>query len=86
MPNGSYFPNPLSDASRLIESTWDTANEVLISLAKKTLFQYIRFKPNIKNMRDSKAYFRIRSPESIPEGTTEVVQFTKSKEDPHWVL
>ena len=61
----------ISDANKLLDMTWHSARRLLINLAKNRILQYIRFKEYTKNIRDSKAYFRLRSLEELPEGAFE---------------
>ena len=66
--NGSIT---ISDANKLLETSWQSARRLLIGLARKRIFQYIRFKPHKKDVRDPKAFFRLRSTNPIPEGSFE---------------
>jgi histone H3/H4 len=61
----------ISDANKMLGVTWPNAKRLLLGLAQKKAFQYIRFKPYVKNERDSKAYFRLRSNLPLPEGAFE---------------
>ena len=61
----------ISDANKYLNISWQSAKKLLFDLAKRKVFQYIRFKPYKKNLRDSKAYFRLRSNEPLPEGAFE---------------
>jgi len=69
----------ISDASRLIKSTWHTAQRILIGLARKRILQYVRFQPFVTNQRDAKAYFRITSNSEIDPGG--FIQSTLDKDD-----
>jgi len=61
----------ISDANKLLGLTWPNARRLLLGLAQKKVFQYIRFVPYEKNVRDSKAYFRLRSNLPLPKGAFE---------------
>jgi ATP-dependent DNA helicase RecG len=61
----------ISDANKLLKLTWPNARKLLLGLVKKNVFQYIRFVPYEKNVRDSRAYFRLRSKVPLPEGAFE---------------
>jgi ATP-dependent DNA helicase RecG len=74
----------ISDAARLIESTWETANNILIGLVRKTILQYIRFKPYMKDVRDGKAFFRLRSNKPLPPLAFEQKDLDKLDPDPYW--
>ncbi len=61
----------ISDANKLLQINWPQSKKLLEGLAEKRIFQYIRFKPFEKDIRDPMAYFRLRSNEPIPEGAFE---------------
>jgi ATP-dependent DNA helicase RecG len=61
----------ISDANKLLGIPWQSAQKLLVGLAARKVFQYIRFKPYKKNIRDPKAYFRLRSSLPLPEGAFE---------------
>lgn len=58
----------ISDANRLLQMNWVQAQRLLHGLAEKRIFQYIRFRPYVKDIRDPQAYFRLRSGEPVPNG------------------
>lgn len=66
--NGSIT---VSDANKLLDITWHSARKLLFGLARKRVFQYVRFREFKKNMRDPKAFFRLRSYDPLPEGAFE---------------
>jgi len=70
----------VTDANKLGKKSWQTTRKMLIGLAKKRVLQYIRKKPHKKNVRDSDAFFRLRSNEPIPEGWYEVTEFDQEDE------
>jgi hypothetical protein len=61
----------ISDAIRLLGLHWRRAKSLLLGLVGKRIFQYIRFKELKKDVRDSKAFFRLRSGDPIPNGSFE---------------
>lgn len=61
----------VSDANKLLDVSWQKARKLLFGLARKRIFQYVRFRPCIKDKRDPKAFFRLRSMEPLPEGAFE---------------
>lgn len=61
----------VSDAIKALDISWTRARKLLLGLAEKRVFQYIRFKPFSKNNRDPKAYFRLRSKAPLPDGAFE---------------
>ena len=63
----------ISDANRLLRLSWTAAQQLLLGLARKRILQYIRFKPYEHNVRDSKAFFRLRSPTPLPDGAFEAL-------------
>lgn len=58
----------ISDVNKLLDTHWRNAQRLLFGLAKKRIFQYIRFKEHKKDVRDSRAFFRLRSSKPLPEG------------------
>ena len=66
----------ISDANRLLGLTWPKAQQLLLGLAQKKVFQYIRFEPYVKGVRDSKAFFRLRSTQPLPDGAFEQQSLT----------
>lgn len=69
-----------SDANKLLGVTWHSAKKLLLGLARKKVLQYIRYKPYVKNTRDSKAYFRLRSSSPLPEGAFEQTSLESKSE------
>jgi ATP-dependent DNA helicase RecG len=61
----------ISDADKLLDISWQGARKILLGLARKRIFQYIRFRPFTKDLRDPKAFFRLRSNASLPDGAFE---------------
>ena len=61
----------ISDANKLLAIHWQAANRILLGLAQKRVFQYIRFRDFRKNQRDPKAFFRVRSTSPLPDGAFE---------------
>ena len=61
----------VTDAMKLLNSSWEKAKKLLLALARKRVFQYVRFRPLEKNNRDPKAFFRLRSTKPLPEGAFE---------------
>lgn len=61
----------VSDANKLLNISWQSAKRVLFGLARKRVFQYIRFRPFKKNERDPKAFFRLRTTAPLPKGAFE---------------
>ena len=51
--------------------SWEKAHNLLTALWRTGVIQYIRFRPLEKNLRDSKAFYRLRSTEPIPDGAHE---------------
>lgn len=66
--NGSIT---VSDAHKVLDVSWQRARKLLFGLARKRVFQYIRFREFKKDIRDPKAHFRLRSHEPLPEGAFE---------------
>ena len=58
----------ISDANKLLDITWHKARKLLIGLAEKRVLQYVRFRTFEKDVRDPKAFFRLRSSAPFPEG------------------
>jgi hypothetical protein len=58
----------VSDANKALNIPWHRARKLLLELARKRIFQYIRFREFKKDSRDPKAFFRLRSSDPIPEG------------------
>ena len=65
----------ISDANKLLDISWDRAKRLLLGLAQKRVFQYIRFRPFEKDVRDPRAFFRLRSNDPLPEGAFEQKEF-----------
>jgi hypothetical protein len=63
----------ISDVMKLLDITWHSARHILFDLTKKQVLQYVRFRDYEKDKRDSKAYFRLRSNEPLPEGAFEQI-------------
>ncbi len=61
----------ISDANKLLDTSWQSARRLLIGLARKRIFQYIRFREYAKDNRDPKAHFRLRSNDALPDGAFE---------------
>jgi len=61
----------ISDANKLLDVSWQSAKKLLFALAHRKVLQYIRFRPHERNLRDPRAFFRIRSAEPLPEGGIE---------------
>jgi len=61
----------VSDANRLLGQSWPAAQKILLELATKRVLQYVRFKPFEHNVRDQRAYFRLRSTIPLPDGAFE---------------
>lgn len=61
----------ISDANKLLKLSWPAAQQLLLGLATKRILQYIRFKPFEHNVRDQKAFFRLRSTSPLPNGAFE---------------
>jgi hypothetical protein len=68
----------VSDTNKLLEVSWQKARKLLFGLARKRVFQYIRFVAFEKDKRDQRAYFRLRSDDPIPEGAFEQTEFPES--------
>jgi Mn-dependent DtxR family transcriptional regulator len=61
----------ISDVNKLLDLSWTKAKDLLLELARKRILQYVRFRPYRKDTRDSKAYFRLRSAQPMPDGSFE---------------
>ena len=61
----------ISDAHKLLDISWQLARKLLLSLAKRRLLQYIRFKKYEFDKRDPQAYFRLPSSIPLPDGAFE---------------
>ncbi len=61
----------ISDVNKLLDTHWRNAQILLFGLARKRIFQYIRFREFKKDIRDPKAYFRLRSNKPLPDGAFE---------------
>lgn len=61
----------ISDVNRLLGLTWPAAKKLLLELARKRALQYVRFKPAKRNVRDGRAFFRLRSAQPLPDGAFE---------------
>ena len=61
----------ISDANKLLDTSWQSARRLLLELAQKRIFQYIRFVPFERDKRDVRAYFRLRSTKPLPKGAFE---------------
>ena len=69
----------ISDANKLLGVSWQAAQKLLLGLAERRIFQYIRFRPYQKDSRDSRAYFRLRSSAPLPEGAFEQTDLERGK-------
>jgi ATP-dependent DNA helicase RecG len=58
----------ISDANKLLNVSWERARSILFGLARKRVFQYVRFRKFQKDVRDPKAFFRLRSASPLPQG------------------
>lgn len=63
----------ISDANKLLGLSWPAAQQLLMGLARKRVLQYVRFKPFERNVRDQRAFFRLRSNESLPDDAFEQI-------------
>lgn len=63
----------VSDANKLLDLSWQSAKQLLLGLAKKRVLQYVRFKPLEHNVRDQRAFFRLRSDLPLPDDSFEQV-------------
>jgi ATP-dependent DNA helicase RecG len=63
----------ISDANKLLVISWQSARKLLLGLAARRIFQYVRFKKYEKDKRDPQAFFRLRSNKPLPEGAFEQV-------------
>lgn len=70
----------INDAHKLLDISWQKARKLLLSLARKRIFQYIRFKEYKFDKRDPKAYFRLRSAAPLPDGAFEQTDLDKEQE------
>jgi replication initiation and membrane attachment protein DnaB len=61
----------ISDADKLLDTSWQSARRLLLELSRKRICQYIRFVPFEKAKRDPRAFFRLRSTKPLPEGAFE---------------
>lgn len=61
----------VSDANKLLDISWQRARRLLLQLVDRRVFQYIRFRENKRDVRDPKAFFRLRSQKPIPDGAFE---------------
>jgi post-segregation antitoxin (ccd killing protein) len=61
----------ISDANKHLEISWQAAQQLLLGLARKRIFQYVRFRPYQKDVRDPRAFFRLRSAQPLPDGAFE---------------
>jgi predicted HTH transcriptional regulator len=61
----------VNDIVRSMGVSWQRAHELLTELWKMGVLQYVRFRPLEKNLRDPNAFFRLRSVESLPDGSHE---------------
>lgn len=68
----------ISDAHKLLDVSWQGARKLLLDLARKRVFQYVRFRTYEKDVRDPKAYFRLRTLDPLPEGAFEQVDLDES--------
>ena len=51
--------------------SWQRADDLLKGLWKLGILQYARFRQHKKNLRDPKAFYRLRSDEPLPDGAHE---------------
>jgi len=61
----------ISDAGKLLDTSWQSARRLLLEIAQKRIFQYIRFVPFERDKRDQRAFFRLRSNKALPDGAFE---------------
>ncbi|MEK6261854.1 MAG: ATP-binding protein [Planctomycetota bacterium] len=61
----------ISDANKLLGISWEAAQKLLLELARKRVFQYVRYLKYKKDLRDPRAFFRLRSPDPMPNGAFE---------------
>lgn len=61
----------VSDANKLLNIPWQSARKILFGLARKRVFQYVRYREFKKDKRDPKSFFRLRSTAPLPEGAFE---------------
>ncbi|QDV70768.1 hypothetical protein Poly24_44940 [Rosistilla carotiformis] len=52
---------------RLLDKEWGTCKKLLITLTRRKVLQYVRFKPD--GERDSQAFFRLKSDIDLPDGS-----------------
>jgi Mn-dependent DtxR family transcriptional regulator len=70
----------ISDANKLLAIHWQAANKLLLGLAQKKVFQYVRYREYKKNQRDPKAFFRLRSSAPLPDGAFEQTDLDPEQE------
>jgi ATP-dependent DNA helicase RecG len=70
----------INDAHKLLDISWQSARKLQLGLARKRIFQYIRFKEYKKDNRDPRAYFRLRSTSPFPEGAFEQTDLDQEAE------
>jgi ATP-dependent DNA helicase RecG len=58
----------INGAVKLLGISWQSAQKILFSLCKKRILQYVRFREFEKDVRDPKAFFRLRSSDPLPIG------------------
>ncbi len=63
-----YDKITITNAQRLLDVSWEGARKILLELARKKIFQYVRFRKLAKDSRDPRAHFRLRSPKPFPKG------------------
>ena len=63
----------ISDANKLLDITWQQAQKLLLVLARKRIFQYVRYRKHEKDVRDPKAFFRLRAADPLPNGAFEQI-------------
>ena len=61
----------VNDIVRSLDLSWQRADDLLKGLWKLGILQYARFRQHKKNLRDPKAFYRLRSDEPLPDGAHE---------------
>lgn len=61
----------VNDAVKLLAVSWQKAHKILFGLTRARVLQYIRFREYKKDVRDPRAFFRLRSNTPIPDGAFE---------------
>jgi len=73
----------ISDANKLLDISWQGARRLLFDLTRRKVFQYIRFRQFVKNKRDPKAFFRLRSTSPLPDGAFEQTSLEQEDSSEH---